>query len=95
MDANNVTSDTFSLVLIPHRENFNAIFASEKLENSNNLIKSVTSFKNMTINDVGYELNTVTASDAEVKFTSDPDRITRTNNGITHQNILSRQMFRI
>ena len=30
-DANNIIADTFSLSFSPHRENSNALFASEKL----------------------------------------------------------------
>ena len=52
MDANNVISDTFSLVISPQREILNAIFASEKLENFNGLSNAVT---NMTIKDVEYK----------------------------------------
>ena len=58
------------------------IFASEKLENSNKLVNAVAK---MIINDVGYELNTATASDAQVEFSRDLDGITDTKNGITHK----------
>ena len=40
----------------------------------------------MTINDVGYELNTATASDAEVEFAIHPDKITHTSDRHNHQN---------
>ena len=62
-DAINVTADTFSLDSSSQREKLNAIFASEKLENSDNIVNAVT---NMTINDVKYELNTATDSDSQV-----------------------------
>ena len=62
------------------------IFASENLENPDDLVDAVV---NMTINDVGYELNTSTASDAQVKFARDPDTITCISNVINHQKLLS------
>ena len=43
----------------------NTIFASEKLENSDNLVDA---FANTIINNVEYELNAATASDAQVKI---------------------------
>ena len=92
MDDDNFTAGTLSLAFIPQRENLNAIFASEKLENLNKPTKAVV---NMAINDAVYELNTATASDAQVKFASNPDAITHTSNGINHQNVLSSQMIGI
>ena len=68
------------------------IFVSEKLENSNKLVNTVA---NTRINDVRYKLNAATTSDAQVEFASDPDRITHTNNGITHQHLLSSRMIEI
>ena len=62
-DADNVTSDMCSLASSSQRENSNAVFASEKLENSDDIVDAVS---NMTINDVRCELNTATASDAQV-----------------------------
>ena len=62
------------------------MFASEKLESSDEIVNTV---KNMTITDVGYEFNAVTASDARVKPASDQDKITHTSNGITDQKLLS------
>ena len=38
-DAKNITTDMLSLALSPQREKLNAIFASEKLENSNEILK--------------------------------------------------------
>ena len=49
----------------------------------------------MEINDVVYELNPATASDAQVEFSSNQEGITHTNNGINHQNLLSRLMIGI
>ena len=86
MDTNNVTADTCSLESSSQRENSNAIFASEKLENSCNIVDA---FKNMTIHDDLYELNTETASDAQVKFSINPDKSAYTSDGITHQKLLS------
>ena len=60
----------FSIGFIPQIENLDVIFASEKLENPNKLVNTVT---NMRINNVGYELNTATTSDTQVEFASDPD----------------------
>ena len=49
----------------------------------------------MTINDVRYELNNATASDAQVEFASDPDEIIHTSNGDTHKKLLRRRMIGI
>ena len=68
MGANNVTADTFSIAFSPQKENSNAIFGSEKLEDSNEIINTVSSIDNMTTNDVRYELNAATISDAQVRF---------------------------
>ena len=76
----------FSLAYSQQRENSNAIFANDKLKNSNELVNAVA---NMKINDVKYELNAATASDTLVEFARDPCEITHTSNGINHQNILS------
>ena len=65
---------------------------NEKLENSDKLVDPVT---NMKINNVGYELNAATASDAQVEFLSNKDKFTHTSNGITHQTLLSSWMIRI
>ena len=79
-------------MLSPQRKNLNAVFASEKLESLNKIVKK---FANMTINDVGYELKAVTVSDVQVKFASDPDGITHTRNGVTRQNLFSIRMIGI
>ena len=67
------------------RENPNAIFASKKLEILDNTVNEVA---NMTINDVGYELNIETASEAQVEFAIHPDKITHTRNRDNHQKLL-------
>ena len=85
-DSNNVTTDMCSLAPSSQRENQNAIFASEKLENLDDLVNAV---KNMKINDVGYQLNTATASDSQVKFVINTYKITYTSNGDNHQKLLS------
>ena len=41
MDANNITADMFRLAFSPQRENLNTIFASEKVEISDELVKAV------------------------------------------------------
>ena len=92
-DAINVTSDTSSLDSSSQREKLNAIFAIEEVDNSNKLVNLVARFYIMTTNDVGYELNTATVSDAQFAFASNPDEINHTNNGITHQNLLSIRMI--
>ena len=70
--ANNVTSDTFSLASSPQRKNSNAIFASEKLENSDCLVNTVAY---TIIKDIGYKINAATASDTQVKFSSNTEKI--------------------
>ena len=84
-DANNVTTDTCSLASSSHRENSNVFFTSEKLEKSDEIVKE---FKSTTINDARYELNTVTASDAQVDPVRNPDTVTNTSNGIIDQKLL-------
>ena len=82
-------------MLSPQRENSNAIFASDELQNSNNLVNAVAIFDNITINDVVYELNAATVSDSQVEFARDSNGINHTNNGINHQKILSRRTIGI
>ena len=84
-DDKNVTSDMCILASSSQRENSNVIFAIEKLENSGHLVDAL---ENMTINDIGYELNTETASETQVKFVSNPDKIIHTSNKYTHQKML-------
>ena len=50
-DANNVTADTFSHASNTQRDNANAVFTSEKLDNSDDLVDAI---KNLTINDAEY-----------------------------------------
>ena len=84
-DANNDTADTCRHASNSHRENSNAVFTSGKIEKSNNLVNAVN---NMAINDVGYELNIATVSNAQVHLTSDPDTVTHTSNRILDQKVL-------
>ena len=63
-----------------------AISVIEKLENLDELVDPVM---NMKMNNIGYELNAVTASDAQVEFASDTDTVTHTSNIVTDQKILS------
>ena len=70
--------DAFSHVYNTWRENANAIFTSEKLDKSDDLVDSVN---NLTINNTKYyESNTVTASDAQGNLTRNPDTVTHTRN---------------
>ena len=78
-DAINLTADTFSNASSSQKENLNAIFTSEKIEKSDNLVNAV---KNMTINNSGYELNIATTSDTQGNLTSDTYTVTHTSNGI-------------
>ena len=59
---------------------------SEKLDSSDNLVDAV---KKMKINDIEYELNTATASDAKVDLASKPDKVTHTSNRIIDQKLLN------
>ena len=78
-DVNNVTADTFSHTFNTQRENVNAIFTSEKLDKSDDLVHIVN---NLTINDARYyEPNTVTASDTQGDLTRNPETSTHTSNG--------------
>ena len=70
-----------SLASISQRENPNAIFASDKIGNLDDLVDAVA---NMTTNDAGYELNISTTSDTQVEFASNLDKITHISNGDTH-----------
>ena len=63
-----------------------AIFTSEKLEKSDKLVDAVNK---MTINDVGYELNTATTSDAQIDLARDPDTVPHSSNGTMDQKLLS------
>ena len=63
----------------------NTIFTNEKLEKSDELFDAV----NNTKKNVGYELNTLTTSDAQVGLASDSDTVTHTSNGISDHKLLS------
>ena len=77
-DDNNVIADTFSHAPNAQRENANAIFTSENLDKSDELIDAV---KNLKINDAEYyESNIVTASDAQGNLTHNLETITYTGN---------------
>ena len=70
----------------PQKENEDANFISEKLDKLDKLVNTIN---NLTINDAIYELNKVTASDAQGKITSNPDTVTHTSNRpctVTHTN---------
>ena len=56
------------------------------------LVEEVT---NMTINDIIYELITATASETQIEFSSDLEKIPYITNEITHQILLSSQTIRI
>ena len=76
---NNVTVDTFSQSSA-QREKSNAIFTSEKLDKSEELVDTVN---NLTINDARYyESNTATKSDVKGDLTRNPETVTHTSNGI-------------
>ena len=76
-DDNNVTVDTFSQSSA-HRENLNAIFTSEKLDKSDELVDKVI---NLTINNAKYyESNTATKSDVKGDLTRNPETVTHTSN---------------
>ena len=75
-----------SLESVSKRENPNAIFKNGKLEKPDELVDTV---KNTTIKDVGYELNTATASDIKFDLASDLNTDTHTRNRIMDQELLS------
>ena len=86
-NAKNDTVDTFSHAYSAQRENYNAIFTSEMLENSDELVDSVN---NLTINDPKhYKSDTVTASDAQGDLTRDSETVTHTSNVFFEQKLLS------
>ena len=63
----------------------NAIFTSEKLEKSYEIVNAV---KNMSINEDVYQLNPTAASDTKVDLTRDPDTVTHTRNVILDHTLL-------
>ena len=77
-DANNFTAYAFSLASNTQRWNTNAIFTSEKLDESEELVDQV---KNLKINNAEYhESNTATASDAQGNPKRNPDTVTHNIN---------------
>ena len=95
-DATNVPDDTFSHASSRQRENEDAIFTSEKLDKSDEIVDAINK---LTINDAIYELNKATASDAQGDLTSNldtvihtsnrPDTFTHTSNRILDEKLLS------
>ena len=86
MEANNVTADAFRHASISQRENSDAVFTSEKLDKSDNLVNEIN---NLTINESGYELNKATVSGTQGYLTSDSDTVTHTSNRIFDQKMFS------
>ena len=85
-DVNNVTADAFSQASSSQRENADAIFKSDKIDKSYELVNAIN---NLTINDNVYELNRATASDTQGNITSNPDTVTHTSNIILDETLLS------
>ena len=84
-DANNVTADTFSHTPNTQKQNTNAIFISEKLDKSDELVDEVN---NLKINDAKYyKSNTAITSDAQGDLTCNPEKVTHTRNGNSEKNI--------
>ena len=69
----------------------NAIFTSEKIEKSDELVDAIN---NLKINNSGCELNTATVSDAQGDLESNPDTVTNTSNRIFDQKIFSCRTIR-
>ena len=89
MDANNVTTNTFSHASNAQRENANAIFKSEKLDKSDDLVYALN---NLTIDDAKYyELKTETTSEAQGDLTRNLVIVTHTSNGNFEQTLLNCQ----
>ena len=80
-DTNIITDDAS----ISQRENLSPLFTSEKLDK---LYEIVNAINNLKINNYRYELNTATASDAQVDLTSSPDTVTHTIHVILDKNYL-------
>ena len=84
--ANTITMDISSHASNAQRENSNAIFTSEKLDKSDELVDAV---KILTINDTRYyESNTATVSDAQVNLTHNSETFTHTCNRNFEQRLL-------
>ena len=76
--ANNFIADTFSHASSAQRNNANAIFTSEKLDKSDELVDAV---KNLIINDAEYyESNTATTSEAQGNLTINTETVNHTSN---------------
>ena len=77
-DANKNTSDTFGHASNTQRENENAIFTSEKLGKSDELVDAV---KNLIINNPKYyDSNTATAIDTQGDITRNSETVTHSSN---------------
>ena len=74
-----------------HNKNEDAIFTSEKLDKSDELVDTINK---LTINDSGYDLKKVTASDAQGDLARNPDTVTHTSSGIFDQKLLSGRIIR-
>ena len=83
--ANNVTVDTFNHTSSTQRDNENAIFTSEKLDKSDELVDAVN---NLTVNEAEYyESNTETTSDTQGDLTRNTETVTcasNMNKTVTH-----------
>ena len=82
-DASKLTDDDSIHASNSQREIQNVIFISENLEKQDELVYAINK---LTINNSGYELNTVNASDAQDDLTRNPDTVTHTSNMILDQN---------
>ena len=85
-DASNVTADTFSHASSSQIENLDATFTCENIEKSDELVNAIN---NLIMNDDGYELNTVKASDTQDNLMRKIDTVNHTSNGILNQKIFS------
>ena len=75
------------------RENVNAIFTSDKLDKSDDMVDAVN---NLKIHDSEYhESNTAAASDAQGDLTRNPETVIFTRNVKFEQNLLSNQTMLI
>ena len=84
-DAKKFTADTFSHASNTKRENGNAIFTSENIDKSDELVDTV---KKLTINNSGYyESNTVTANGAQGDLTPHTSNINVQQKLLSYQTI--------
>ena len=79
--------DTFSYVYNTHRENVNAIFTSEELDKSDELVDAVKDFT--VYKTKYYKSNAATASEAQGNLTHNLETVTHTINGNSGQKLLS------